>query len=80
MMRQYDRLIVEHFTCPDLQKFNVIKIKDFNELLDMRDNLKTPILYYNVQKHLKSYFYIQNYKDLYLLVIKDVDLENEKKK
>jgi len=79
LMRQYDRLIVEHFTCPDLQKFNVIKIKDFNELLDMRDNLKTPILYYNVSKHQKSYFYIQNYKDLYLLIIKDVDLENKKK-
>ena len=78
IMKQYDRLIVEHFTCPDLNKYNNIKIKDFNELLDMRDNLKSPILYYNAVRHEKSYFYIQNYKDLYLLVIKNVDLENEK--
>ena len=75
MMRQYDRLIVVHYTCPDLSKYNVIKIKEFNELLDMRDNLKVPIMYYNVTDHQKSYFYILNNNDLYLLVLKSVDFD-----
>ena len=75
MMRQYDRLIVVHYTCPDLSNYNVIKIKEFNELLDMRDNLKVPIMYYNVTDHQKSYFYIVNNNDLYLLVLKSVDFE-----
>ena len=75
MMRQYDRLIVVHYTCPDLSNYNVIKIKEFNELLDMRDNLKVPIMYYNVTDHQKSYFYILNNNDLYLLVLKSVDFE-----
>ena len=75
MMRQYDRLIVVHYTCPDLSKYNVVKIKEFNELLDMRDNLKVPIMYYNVTDHQKSYFYIISNNDLYLLVLKSVDFE-----
>lgn len=75
MMRQYDRLIVVHYTCPDLSNYNVVKIKEFNELLDMRDNLKVPIMYYNVTDHQKSYFYIINNNDLYLLVLKSVDFE-----
>ena len=75
LMRQYDRLIVVHYTCPDLQEYNVTKLKEFNELLDMRDNLKLPIMYYNVTDHQKSYFYIVNNKDLFLLVLKAVDFE-----
>ena len=75
MMRQYDRLIVKHYTCPDLSNYNVIKIKEFNELLDMRDNLKVPIMFYNVTDHQKSYFYIVNNNDLYLLILKAVDFE-----
>jgi len=75
MMRQYDRLIVKHYTCPDLSNYNVIKIREFNELLDMRDNLKVPIMFYNVTDHQKSYFYIINNNELYLLVLKAVDFE-----
>lgn len=75
LMRQYDRLIVVHYTCPDLSQYNVVKIKEFNELLDMRDNLKVPIMYYNVTDHQKSYFYIVNNNDLFLLVLKSVDFE-----
>ena len=77
MMRQYDRLIVVHYTCPDLSNYNVIKIKEFNELLDMRDNLKVPIMFYNVTDHQKSYFYILNNNDLYLLILKAVDFEKQ---
>lgn len=74
----YDRLIVENFSGPQLENANVIEIKKFEELLDVRDNLKLPILYYNVSKHLKSYFYIKHENDIYLMVIKAVDLEREK--
>ena len=74
----YDRLIVENFSGPQLDNANVIEIKKFEELLDVRDNLKLPILYYNVSKHLKSYFYIKHENDIYLMVIKAVDLEREK--
>lgn len=72
---EYDRLIVETFSCPDLTTNNVIKIKKFEELLDVRDNLKLPIMYYTLTKHQKAYFYIKHNNDIYLLNIKAVDLE-----
>lgn len=76
ILSEYDRLIVENSTGPDLAKNNVIKISKFEELLDVRDNLKLPIMYYVVSKHNKCYFYIKHSRDLYLMTIKAVDLEN----
>ena len=58
---------------PDLNQFEVIKISKFTELLDVRDNLKLPIMYYVVAKHHKSYFYIKKDNDIYLLTVKETD-------
>ena len=75
IMRQYDRLIVNSYTCPNLRNYNVVKIKEFNELLDMRDNLKLPIMYYSIIENQKCYFYIVNNTDLYLFILKAVDFD-----
>lgn len=80
ILNEYDRLIVENGTGPDTENNRVIKISNFEELLDVRDNLKLPIMYYVVTKHTKSYFYIKHNDDLYLMVLKAVDLENAKEK
>lgn len=72
---EYDRLIVENSTGPNLDKNNVIKINKFEELLDVRDNLKLPIMYYNVIKHHKCYFYIKHNEDVYLMTVKSTDLD-----
>lgn len=78
ILNEYDRLIVENGTGPDLKSNKIIKISRFEELLDVRDNLKLPIMYYVVTKHTKCYFYIKHNDDLYLMTIKAVDLENAK--
>ena len=78
VLREYDRLIAETKHLPDFSKYNLIEIANFEELLDVRDNLKTPIMYYIVTKHVKSYFYIINDKNLYLVTIKAVNLEGKK--
>lgn len=77
ILNEYDRLIVENGTGPDTSNRNVIKISKFEELLDVRDNLKLPIMYYVVTKHTKCCFYIKHNDDLYLLTIKSVDLEQK---
>lgn len=76
ILNEYDRLIVENGTGPDLKSNKVIKISKFEELLDVRDNLKLPIMYYVVTKHVKCCFYIKHNDDLYLMTIKAVDLEH----
>ena len=73
LLNEYDRLIVETTNMPDLNQFEVIKISKFTELLDVRDNLKLPIMYYVVAKHHKSYFYIKKDNDIYLLTVKETD-------
>jgi len=78
LLTEYDRLIVETSTAPIINENNVIKINKFQELLDVRDNLKLPIMYYVVTKHQKCYFYITWEDKIYLNTIKAIDLEKNK--
>lgn len=78
ILNEYDRLIVETTTGPNIQNKNIVKINRFNELLDVRDNLKLPIKYYVVCEHQKCQFYIDHEEELYILTIKEVDIEENK--
>lgn len=77
ILNEYDRLIVETSTPPQLMNNHVIEVGSFTELLDVRDNLSLPIKYYIINKHQKCNFYINHGNELYLLVVKDADM-NEK--
>lgn len=74
ILKEYDRLIVETSSLPKLSDYNVIVIKKFAELLDVRDNLRLPIMYYNVISHQKCHLYILKDNNLYLLTLKAVDM------
>ena len=76
LLKEYDRLIVETKTKIVMKKYNIIEVKSFTELLDVRDNLKEPIIYYNVIEHIEGIFYIKSHNDIYLLTVKNKDLEN----
>lgn len=85
ILKEYDRLIVETATSPDEKKYNVLLINSFNELVDVRDNLHSPIMFYNAIDHEMSKFYILNDNNLYLFIVKSKDIDggdkkNEKKK
>lgn len=77
LLRGYDRLIVNVKTAPNMDDYNVIKVENFDELLDLRDNIKEPIRYYVITEHQKCEFFITNHNDLYLYVVKSIDLEQE---
>lgn len=79
ILKEYDRLIVETTTGVDFKNNSIIKLEKFNELLDVRDNLKLPIMYYNVVKHQKCLFYIKNGSDIYLLKLKASDMNTGQK-
>lgn len=83
ILNEYDRLIVETTTPPIMKeedKDKVIIIEKFTELLDVRDNLKQPIMYFVVAKHQKCHFYINSGEKIYLTTIKKVDLEVQDEK
>lgn len=77
ILNEYDRLIVETSTCPIINDDNVISIGKFSELLDVRDNLKAPVMYCPIAEHQKCYFYINSEDKIYLHTVKATDLENE---
>lgn len=79
LLLEYDRVIVETTTAPALNTANIIKINKFQELLDVRDNLKLPIMHYVVTRHEKCYFYIIHENNIYLNTVKAVDLVEQSK-
>lgn len=80
ILKEYDRLIVETATFPDEKEYNVLIINSFNELVDVRDNLRSPIMFYNVKDHKMSKFYILNNNNLYLYIVNSKDINGGDKK
>ena len=78
LLKEYDRLIVVTKTLVDFRKYNIIKVPAFDELLDVRDNLKVPINYYCYVKHYKGIFYIKTDEDIYALFLSSEMLEKDK--
>lgn len=80
LLNEYDRLVIKTNTPPvknNKDKENIIIVESFEELLDVRDSLKQPIMYYIITKHIKCQFYIKHEGKIYLTTIKKVDLEAE---
>ena len=80
ILKVYDRLIVETTTFPDEKEYNVLIINSFNELVDVRDNLRSPIMFYNIKDHKMSKFYILNNNNLYLYIVNSKDIDGGDKK
>ncbi len=73
ILNQYDRLIVTTSSMPNLEKNNIIKLKEFVELLDAKDNLHKPIFFIEVTPHQKAYFFIQDDDNIILFTLKNID-------
>ena len=69
ILKEYDRLIAESSTLMSFENKEIIDISKFTELLDIHDNLQLPIMYYEVEEHKLSYFYISHENTIYLLKI-----------
>ena len=80
ILKEYDRLIVETATFPNEKNYNILLINNFNELVDVRDNLRSPIMFYNVKDHIKSKFYILNDNNLYLYIVNSEDINGGDRK
>lgn len=79
LLKEYDRVIVDVNTKPVFDDKNIINVNSFFELLDARDNLKLPIIYYNILEHSECYFYIMHNNDIYLYRVIALDINRKKK-
>lgn len=80
ILQEYDRFIANTSIGPIVNEGDkVFELNDFQELLDVRDNLKVPINYYNIVKHQKCLFYLNKDNLIYKYYVKAIDLENKEK-
>jgi len=75
ILYDYDNLIINMKSMPDLKEREVIKCESFNELLDAQKILEKPILFYEVVKNQKSLFIILGDDNIYQYTLKEVDIE-----
>ena len=80
ILRAYDRIIVNVKTCPDMEKYEVLEVESFDDLIDISDNIKQPIKHIVISKGNKSKFFIIDDQILYLYIIKSSDINEENKK
>jgi hypothetical protein len=72
ILKEYDRAIVTTTEIPNLDGKNIIPVINFDELLDARDNLERPILYYKYKSKDKALFIIIYDSEAYLYTLTDL--------
>ncbi len=77
ILREYDRLIVTSKKDIDIPE-DAVEVENFTELLDVRDNIEKPIVFYEIHKGLKSVFVVKSDVESYKYVLKLADLEKKK--
>lgn len=75
ILKEYDRFISIVRKIPNLDEYNKTEINSFYELLDVRDSLNKVILFYEIVKHQKALFYIVDGNELYVYILKAIDVE-----
>lgn len=69
LLKGYSDIIVEVSTKPDLSNLNVFEIKKFEDLVDTEEELKSPILLYEVSKHKECWFIVIHDKYAYRYIL-----------
>ena len=69
ILRNYDDIIINTSTCIELDKYNIIEIVEFKELLNLAREYSIPIFYFQYSDKKVSLFYILKNDNLYLYAI-----------
>jgi len=84
ILKEYADIIAESDNLPDLSKYDVVSIKQFNDLVDIEEELHSPIICNEVREDLETWFIIIYDKTAYRFVLKYEDfghiINNGKKK
>lgn len=70
IMKSYSEIIVEIESLPNLENLELLDIKEFDDMIDIEEETKSPILYYEVKENLESWFLIIINNYIYRYVLK----------
>lgn len=69
IMKNYAEIIVEVNELPDIDDLNIIDIKTFDDMVDLEEELKIPIFYFETIYNNESWFMIINDNTMYRYII-----------
>ena len=71
ILKNYGQIIIEIENPIKEKGFNVVKVKDFNEMLDLEEELKLPIIFYEDLYNYRAIFTITKDNIIYKCIIKN---------
>lgn len=65
LMKNYSEIIIEVESLPDFNDLEVLDVKTFEDMVDIEEEIKSPIIYYEVMPNTESWFVIVTDKYVY---------------
>ncbi|MBQ9011925.1 MAG: DUF5305 domain-containing protein [Bacilli bacterium] len=76
LLKEYGDIIAEAENVPDLSKYDIVNIKLFNDLVDIEEELHSPIICAEIREDMESWFLIMNNDTAYRYVLRYEDLDH----
>ena len=76
ILKEYADIIAETHNMPDLDNYDVINIKNFNDLVDVEEELHSPILCFEVKEDVECVFVIVNNQTVYKFTLRESDFDH----
>ncbi|MBR3249564.1 MAG: hypothetical protein IKF83_02570, partial [Clostridia bacterium] len=61
-----------------LSKYDIVNIKNFNDMVDIEEELHTPIIYFELEENSKCVFLILAEKTAYRFLLRESDFDHFK--
>lgn len=75
ILKEYGDVIAEAENMPNLSQYDVVNIKEFKDLVDIEEELHSPIIFNDVYEETESWFMIFHAKTAYKYVLKADDFD-----
>lgn len=78
ILKEYADVIAETHNMPDLSKYDIVNIKNFNDMVDIEEELHSPIIYFEIEENSKCVFLILVEKTAYRFLLRESDFDHFK--
>lgn len=79
ILKEYGDIIAIAENMPNLAQYDVVNLKDFNDIVDIEEELHSPIIYNEIREDLESWFIITNDKTAYKYVLRYENFDHFKR-
>ncbi|MBR3898351.1 MAG: DUF5305 domain-containing protein [Bacilli bacterium] len=76
ILKDYGDIIAETHNMPDLNKYDIVNIKNFVDMVDIEEELHSPIIYFEIEEDSKCVFLILNENTAYRFLLKESDFDH----